>query len=720
MSNDEETSPLLVAPTARLRRSARGVTINRVGLLVLLVLLGGFALYSESQISQLSLQLQDEHQKVSKLQHTVAQHDQVIERFNASVTNSDVLGRLSALERGLNGTVHDLHKELRDTRKAVTAQLDTTVRQLNASVATAEHQISDLVDRVQKDFEQYKVATEDQFSMENSFMVYQLAGTFTLLSCLISMWHMSAHLRKLNQPQVQRKILAILWMSPIYAVTSWFSLVFHSAEGYLAIIKDFYEAYVIYQFLSFCIAVLGKGDRNAVVDLLARHADHLTPPFRLLDVFSICGCCRREAYESNRQLADEILLQCQVFALQFVFLRPFTTTAMVVLGKLEYYGAGTGPTDYRAPQFYIVIVQNISIFVAFTGLLKFYHAVDQDLAWCRPFAKFLCIKGVVFMTFWQGLAISILAEMTDVGGSQSDEWAQSAQNFLICLEMLLFSIAHFYCFPTEEWEEGYRVKHAQGKFGDSIALGDFFDDIKLILKANAGKKKKKRKSSSPTIPEGAAADDEEGSSTDAASLSNDDQPTSLHSSDNQLDAAELAIAEALEGSLLESENEDDPDIEEAKKRLLDNKMLSPEFFEAASDEENADDEDDDGTGAEDSNAMDAVRKRLMLSGDASSGDDNDVEEARTTDDDHQYRRSPENVGAANETSVRNDGAEPNERTSLLLSPPNDGGTSFIESLRPSIFTTVASIAEIERRKEEDVARRNHNGNADDDKKTHSD
>jgi len=718
MSNDEETSPLLVAPTARLRRHARGVTINRVGLLVLLVLLGGFALYSESQISQLSLQLQDEHQKVSELQHAVAQHDQVIERFNASVTNSDVLGRLSTLERSLNGTVHDLHKELRDTRQAVTTQLDTTVRQLNASVATAEHQISDQVDRVKKDVEQYVLTTQDQFSMENSFMVYQLAGTFTLLSCLISMWHMSAHLRKLNQPQVQRKILAILWMSPIYAVTSWFSLVFHSAEGYLAILKDFYEAYVIYQFLSFCIAVLGKGDRNAVVDLLARHADHLTPPFRLLDVFSICGCCRREAYESNRQLADEILLQCQVFALQFVFLRPFTTTAMVVLGKLEYYGAGTGPTDYRAPQFYIVIVQNISIFVAFTGLLKFYHAVNQDLAWCRPFAKFLCIKGVVFITFWQGLAISILAQMTDVGGSESDEWAQSAQNFLICLEMLLFSIAHFYCFPTEEWEEGYRVKHAQGKFGDSIALGDFFDDIKLILKANVSKKKKKRKSSSkhPTIPEGAADDGEEGSSTDAASLSNDDQPTSLNSSDNQLDAAEQAIAEALEGSLLSTENEEDPDIEEAKKRLLDNKMLSPEFFEAVSDEEN----DDDGTGAQDSNAMDDVRKRLTMSGDASSGDDDDdVEAARTTGDEHQHRRSFENVGATNETNVHNDGSEPTERTSLLPSPPNDGGTSFIESLRPSIFTTVASIAEIERRKEEDVARRNHNDNADD-KKKHSD
>ena len=206
-------------------------------------------------------------------------------------------------------------------------------------------------------------------------------------------------------------------MSPIYAVTSWFSLVFHSAEGYLAIIKgkesisldetgydimllltqqslfkilDGYEAYIIYKFLSFCIAVLGKGDRNKVVDILTKRADHLTPPFRL------CWCCDKgDPYENNpRALADAILLQCQIFGMQFVFLRPLITICNVVLDKLNYYGAADNPHDYRAPQFYISIIQNISVFTAFAGLLKFYHAVDEDLRWCRPFAKFLCIKGV--------------------------------------------------------------------------------------------------------------------------------------------------------------------------------------------------------------------------------------------------------------------------------------------------------------------------------------
>ena len=89
------------------------------------------------------------------------------------------------------------------------------------------------------------------------------------------------------------------------------------------------------------------------------------------------------------------------------------------------------------------------------------------------------------MTFWQGLCISVLAQTTDVAGNDKAEWATSAQNFLICLEMLLFSIAHFYCFPTEEWQEGYRLKVERSQFGDTIALGDFFQDVKLILTSRA-------------------------------------------------------------------------------------------------------------------------------------------------------------------------------------------------------------------------------------------
>ena len=88
---------------------------------------------------------------------------------------------------------------------------------------------------------------------------------------------------------------------------------------------------------------------------------------------------------------------------------------MFVLKKVDYYGPLFGPgspfdhdesegdasdeigashgmMDYHSPQFYIIILQNVSVFVAFSGLINFYHAVQEDLSWCRPFPKFLCIK----------------------------------------------------------------------------------------------------------------------------------------------------------------------------------------------------------------------------------------------------------------------------------------------------------------------------------------
>lgn len=405
MDDDEET--LLLAPSVKAKRAmtnikqaGRGVLWNRAAMTIILVVFALFALYSETQISDLNVKLETAESKLSQMDHLTQQHDAVIQRFNTSVTNQDVLKQLQALQAEMMASEKFLNHSLRETTATIHKELDKTVNQLSQSVVDAENEISSKVEDVKKNVEQYVITTQDQFSMENDFMVYQLAGTFTLLSCLISMWHMSAHLRKLNQPVIQRKILAILWMSPIYAITSWFSLVFPNVEGYLAIIKDGYEAYIIYQFLSFCIAVIGKGDRNVVVDMLARHANHLTPPFRLCVCFEVCGCTKPRQYESNRHLADAILLQCQFFAMQFVFFRPVTTTSMVVLKKLDYFGGGDGPMDYRAPQLYITVVQNLSIFIAFTGLLKFYHAVDKELKWCRPFAKFLCIKGVVFMTFW--------------------------------------------------------------------------------------------------------------------------------------------------------------------------------------------------------------------------------------------------------------------------------------------------------------------------------
>ena len=114
-------------------------------------------------------------------------------------------------------------------------------------------------------------------------------------------------------------------MSPIYSVTSFFTLWFPSIGGWMAIIKDFYEAYCIYTFLSFLIAVLGHGDRDQAVDVLSKHASHLQRP----------TSCLRCFYDpppdtSDHAMANAVVTQCQIYCLQFTFLRPLTTVIYVL------------------------------------------------------------------------------------------------------------------------------------------------------------------------------------------------------------------------------------------------------------------------------------------------------------------------------------------------------------------------------------------------------
>lgn len=436
------------------------------------------------------------------------------------------------------------------------------VESLKTAVEEDLATITALQDEVREKQEGKIEELHQEVQKEHNLTFLTLAGIFTLLTCLISMFHMSSHLQRMNQPIIQRKIVAIIWMSPIYSVTSFMTLLYPPMEGYMAIIKDFYESYCIYTFLSFLIVVLGRGSRENAVEVLAMRAHHLDKPTRLLSWW----------YEpppetSDVAKANAVITECQIFAMQFVFIRPLTTVIYViylnVTDQNTYENSDTEPynstgnrmlrwvleeavrslneTDssstmetmppntwtefptmspdeisthpvatlapiqtnapasdlafseatkeyFKSFSFVLTMVVNVSVFFAFTGLLKFYHAVHNDLAWCRPWPKFLTIKGVVFLTFWQGLAILILVNLDgDATGSNEkkieedpESRARRYQNILICCEMLFFSLTHWCVFPAEEWQKGYEPPIEAHQPG--IGFQDFVSDVGQIYR----------------------------------------------------------------------------------------------------------------------------------------------------------------------------------------------------------------------------------------------
>jgi len=458
---------LIEAKERRRRTYARGVKF-------LVFFLAISFLFSMALVFRVYQVLDD---KITSLSNTAAENitaveivpdgdDDVAKTITVTVANmTDVADELASIKAQLSSQ----EKEILRLDYLIDSALNITVARLNSTIEGVQKEVNSQVQQV-----------NDNVSSQNSLMAYQFAGTFAILGSLISIWHISNHLRALNEPIVQRKIVAILWMIPIFSMTSWLGLVFVSAEGYLGLIKDFYEAYCIYTFLSFIIAVLGRGDRDSVIDLLSTRANHLRPPIQ----FAFWK--KRKRFDSPRHKAEAVLVQCQLFAMQFVFVRPLTSVAMLIADIFW-----VSRWDWRYPQFYVMMTMNLSVFFAFTGLVKIYHAIRDELAWCHPFSKFLCIKGVVFMTFWQGVVISFIAQAVSKRRENDDddwdatEWSKEAQSFLICLEMFFFAIIHCFVFPAEQWEEGYKEKELirdKPKLGDNLALRDFFKDVKLVMR----------------------------------------------------------------------------------------------------------------------------------------------------------------------------------------------------------------------------------------------
>ena len=240
----------------------------------------------------------------------------IVQRLSSNTTtNADLQEDIADLRGSIKGTLDAFQQHVDtqlgqsearvlQTKKSLNAEMRTMRQSFNATRAQmteavdgATGQIHDEVQDVKDTMDAYVAVANHQFAAENDFVKYQLAGTFTLIGCLISFWHLTGHLRNLHKPDVQRRILAILWMVPIYSVSSWLSMVLPVIEPLLTLIRDCYEAYVIYNFyrlllefvrqvchclfsfvVSFILEFFARGfESNHVVSKVASRRFYTTP-----------------------------------------------------------------------------------------------------------------------------------------------------------------------------------------------------------------------------------------------------------------------------------------------------------------------------------------------------------------------------------------------------------------------------------------------------------
>lgn len=87
----------------------------------------------------------------------------------------------------------------------------------------------------------------------------------------------------------------------------------------------------------------------------------------------------------------------------------------------------------------------------------FYHELIVPLADIKPFVKFVAIKCIIFLSFWQSVAISLASFFGIIEPTMDyteEDISRGLQDFLICIEMAIAASMHKFCFSYKDFREG--------------------------------------------------------------------------------------------------------------------------------------------------------------------------------------------------------------------------------------------------------------------------
>jgi len=302
-----------------------------------------------------------------------------------------------------------------------------------------------------------------------------LAGFCVWTALFVTGYQIFQYLRYYSNPAEQRWIIRILFIVPVYALTSWLSLLFFSYNNYYVYfnaVRDCYEAFVIYNFLSLCYEYLG-GEGAIMSEIRGK-------PIR-------SSCWYGTCWISGQSYNIGFLRFCKQGTLQFCIIKPFTSFLVIILQALDLYYDG----NWSLSQGYVytTFINNISISLALYALFLFYFATNHLLRPFNPVLKFFTIKAIIFLSFWQGFILAVFEKLDLIdairwehGTAETKSASVSAgyQNFIICIEMLFATIALRYAFPVSVYMTG-GYNSGQDGFGRTVTMSSISNTLKETI-----------------------------------------------------------------------------------------------------------------------------------------------------------------------------------------------------------------------------------------------
>lgn len=182
-------------------------------------------------------------------------------------------------------------------------------------------------------------------------------------------------------------------------------------------------------------------------------------------------------YSNSFALNRDMYKTIKKGVMQFVFLKPITSIlSLIFYFKYNLYTEGS--FSLYNSYIYIALINNTSVSISLYCLVLFYFGFENDLAPFRPLSKFLCVKFVIFFSFWQTCFLKICWVMKLV----EFENAKIYQSLLVCFEMMIASIAHSFAFSHTDFVDYSKSENQiYKKFKSVIDVTDLIDDAEVTF-----------------------------------------------------------------------------------------------------------------------------------------------------------------------------------------------------------------------------------------------
>ncbi|KAI2624279.1 DUF300-domain-containing protein [Hypoxylon sp. NC1633] len=296
--------------------------------------------------------------------------------------------------------------------------------------------------------EDMRIGSEEKIAGPLTFhqLALIIAGAATIISYIASFYLMWRHALNYTKPFEQRHIIRILFMVPVYSTSAFLCIWYYWHAVYFQVISDCYEAFAIASFFALMCHYVAP-DLHEQKEFF-RHMRPVKPWVLPVNWFAKCCGGERGPWRTPKSgLTWFNIIWIGIY--HYCFIRVAMTITAVATQYFERYCESSNSPVFA--HIWVIVIECIAVSIAMYCVIQFYVQLREPLSEHQPFLKVLAIKLVIFLSFWQTIAISLGTSTLHIVNPNAvlsyPDLKVGIPSLMLCVEMALFGILHLWAFP---------------------------------------------------------------------------------------------------------------------------------------------------------------------------------------------------------------------------------------------------------------------------------